>query len=197
MIPIICICLTERKERLINHLDSFPELVDSYRLFDAFTPSPIMTDPRDCLTYSNLAILKMAKMSGWEELIILEDDVVLDPQFIEKFKKMRETLRMGWNTVHLGYGNMWESAPKSPYNDLLVYASPVNTHAMYYSKLGIEHILESIELTTTERNWDRLLIEFFKHYPGLAIYPHENRIARQLTEEGVLKSATQLNNTNP
>jgi hypothetical protein len=184
--PIICITLPERRERLCQHLNKHGL---SYELFPAFTRKQTGLGSIACLTLSNLAVLKMALLRAWDSLLVFEDDVVLVPGFVERFERMRAKLPENWTSVHLGYAPMWPSAVKTPLNNMLAYACPLQTEAMYYSRRGIELLAN---YATGLGHWDLVLKNFFADHPGLVCWPEIHKLADQLSTMNQIPSAIQV-----
>jgi glycosyl transferase family 25 len=111
---------SERRLRIFGHLTSlglpfeFVDAVDGRNLparsLDDATglPGRQLTAGEIGCSLSHLGICRRLLDSGLDEVIVLEDDVVLDPAFVEAMDQRRDTCH--WDLIHLHVGDP-RSAP--------------------------------------------------------------------------------------
>jgi GR25 family glycosyltransferase involved in LPS biosynthesis len=89
--------------------------IDNFRIFDAFDNSALkLLDSREQtgrlghafvgVYLSHLAVLKMALALNYKEVIVLEDDVVIGPDFKEAVNNIKKELPENWDMLYLHHG---------------------------------------------------------------------------------------------
>jgi GR25 family glycosyltransferase involved in LPS biosynthesis len=190
---------TDRRERVKAHLDAAGVPFKFFNGFDGaqigiksayaymrdhppeywWTHPPFYVGPGiDGLMVTYLALMKMGLMMDLREFLILEDDVVLCDDFVEKYHKARATLPDDYGTWHLGWDtDARKGAMVSPY---LSFGRPLQTHAVLYSRRAMS-IVDRRGIMG--RPWDVFLFdEVFPDFPSLISWPVQ--LATQLSATG-------------
>ncbi len=133
------------------------------------------------ITY--LAVVKMALFMGWEELIILEDDVVLCEGFKEKFAQFHSELPEDWLYAHLGSAerycnNMLQISPS------VAIGFACCTEAMLYRRSALELINARAKLYAP---YDVFLLDDIAAGRRMPI-AHPFKLARQLSADGEIET---------
>ena len=116
----------ERKEKISAQLDAQKLKYYIYSGFDAknltnktVSPGKLVKgygSPRDFkkgemgCTLSHIGVITMAKTLGWENVVILEDDIVLCKDFEKRLKLLFKYLPKTWEHVFLG-GHLYNHIP--------------------------------------------------------------------------------------
>lgn len=131
------------------------------------------------LVMSSLACIKFAIMEGYDEVLIMEDDVVLCEDFVERYRAVRANMPAGWGTIHLGWGNV-DVGRVRPLNDLVAIGYPLQTECVVYSRKAMEIIDARAQLRAP---WDVFLYrKIFPEVPSLIAWPEP--LAYQLSARG-------------
>lgn len=135
------------------------------------------------LAMGHFAIIKYALMEGYDEVLILEDDVVLCDDFMARYAAVRAKMPAGWGTMHLGWGNV-DVGQVRALNDLVAIGLPLQTECVLYSRKAMELIDTKAQLRAA---YDVFLYRrIFPEVPSLIAWPE--KLARQLSAEGMIAS---------
>lgn len=168
MYKIIIISLERaphRREAMIEQLDRLGLDYDMFPAFDAkgilnaqFT-FPILKGAgigrklqaaEICCTLSHIAALKHAKVMGYENVVVLEDDVVMCSDWERRIEILFSQLPENWDYVYLSGHS--DYVYLRPVDTPTVYAAPVMVSSFSYmvSKSGIDKVIDlAMEMTTT------------------------------------------------
>lgn len=163
--------LTERKEWLINHLNENGitdyQWVENYdketwSIDDIKSEYPVVFDPNPkgrLLKWSEVSLLlkhcwiiKDAHQNGYESIMVLEDDVVLEKDFINRFNKYKSQLPNDWDVCWIGSC----CDLHAPYvNGLHIYRADGSrcTHAFILSKNCINKIINEVQYANDGADW--------------------------------------------
>jgi glycosyl transferase family 25 len=166
--PIIIISLERAKKRketmieqMLNHslkCEYFPAFDGNDIINAAFTLPIIkgagigrkLQTSEICCTLSHLSALKHAQMMEYDEVIILEDDVILCEDWNERITQLLKLLPDDWEYVYLSGHSDYEKFKK--YDEPTVIPAPkmVSSFSYMVNKSGIEKLIKQCsELTTT------------------------------------------------
>lgn len=123
----------------------------------------------------------------YEEIIIFEDDVVLEENFIEKFHEYKAQLPTDWDYVFLGHCCLppEEYNIKISNNIISGSISPLCTHAYMIKKSSLETLLD-----TNHKAWmavdiqiQKLTLKILKHYTFIPPIANQVSLMRQKNPE--------------
>jgi len=167
-IPIIIISLERAQKRKQSMIDQMSELKLECAFFPAFDGNDIINSAftlpiikgagigrklqkgEICCTLSHLAALKHAQMMDYDNVIVIEDDVILCEDWNERIEKLLEIIPDGWEYVYLSGHSDYEKLQK--YETPTVFPAPkmVSSFSYMTNKAGIEKLIKYCsELTTT------------------------------------------------
>jgi hypothetical protein len=170
----LCINLTHRHDRRNEFLQQLQPLgFNPKQLFPAFPSQRYGRTGFGCgpgatgCSLSHSAVLKFAKLQGWPQVLVWEDDVVLAPDFLSKLTAVLPQLPGDWETVFLG---SYQRINYKPLNEVLgttdktVGAHCVLVRASAYDRLiaeldAVEHVTDTIYSTA---------VRSYTCYPSLA-----------------------------
>ena len=137
---IFCISLTDRKDRRKKIKKHMKTRKISFKFYNAIKNTEY--PEKGCLQ-SHLNIIKLAKKANLKSILIIEDDCI----FIKK--PILDLPPTDWDMLYLG-GNV--KMPAKRYSDNLFHVTEgVHcTHAILYSKKGIEITLKNYDVFTNE-----------------------------------------------
>jgi GR25 family glycosyltransferase involved in LPS biosynthesis len=163
--------LTDRKNWLINHLSE--SNIDNYTWVENYDkdnwniedikieyPSVFGLNPKGRnLKYSEISlvlkhcwIVKDAFENKYESILILEDDVVLEDNFISNFNNYKDQLPLDWDICWVGSCCNLHSRIIPGVNVYRENSSRC-THAYMLSKSCINKIIESIKFVNDGADW--------------------------------------------
>ena|ERR1035437_2369348 len=159
-VPIYVISLLgdTRRQRVKTHLDS---LNIPFKFWDAFNGQQMgiktsfgydrdhdatywATNPMfyvgpgvNALALTNFALIQHCLMSGYEDVIICEDDLVVVPDFLSSVDKIKANLPKDYDMCHLTWDCLhW----KNPYKQYIDIGKCLTTACMLYSRKGMEKV---------------------------------------------------------
>jgi GR25 family glycosyltransferase involved in LPS biosynthesis len=163
--------LTDRKSWLINHLtesniDNYQWVEDydkeTWNIDDIKKEYPLVFDPNPKgrnLKYSEISlllkhtwILKDAYKNGYDSVLILEDDVVLDIDFTNKFNEFKNQLPPNWDLCWVGSCCNLHVKTTEGINVYQAIGSRC-THAYIVSKHCINKIINDIKYANDGADW--------------------------------------------
>lgn len=174
--------LTERKINLINHLhrlnihdyqwvenyDKETWNIDSIKLEypNVFEPNPkgrLLKYSEISLLLKHCWIIKDAYEHGYNDVLVLEDDVILDSEFIDKFNKFKSQLPICYDIAWVGSCCDLHAAPIVEGKNVYKVNGSRCTHAYLLSKGCINKIVEDIKFANDGADWWwNVMIDKFK-----------------------------------
>ncbi len=203
-VPTFVITMPQRFARITQHLDT--QNLD-YRIFPAFdgakmglsTKNPYLRDHDaaywaenpafycgsgiQALATTNYALIKLAIAMNFDNLLILEDDVELAPNWQQQFEQAREAMPKDWLVY---WGSHCCTTTIRPYKPEISLARgyPLCTPFMFYNKPAFQIIEDNAKLASP---WDVYLYDTFcMARPDQCFIAHPNQLASQLSISGAL-----------
>jgi hypothetical protein len=94
------------------------------------------------------SIFLKSKLLGLDNFLILEDDIVLAPDYIEKFERYYNTIPKDWQILHMGYHIHSTNFDNGIYHKFEGDMTAIGAHAVVYKKDVFDPILELVETNT-------------------------------------------------
>jgi GR25 family glycosyltransferase involved in LPS biosynthesis len=148
-IPIIVLNLERAEDRKNKIISQFMDLgINNYFIYPAFDAKNIKNQSLSCgiiqgygmgrkLSYpeisiiiSHLGALKFAQMMEFNNVIILEDDVILCKDWVKRLDKLLSMIPEDWEHIYLSGHSNYVSLPKL--DKIKLYPSPKITGAWSY-----------------------------------------------------------------
>lgn len=154
-----------RREAMVEQLD---RLELDYEIFPAFDAKGIINaqfsfpiikgagmgrklQPAEiCCTLSHIAALKHAKMMGYDNVVVLEDDVVMCSDWKKRMEYLFENLPEDWEYVYLSGHS--DYVKLTPCDSPTIYKAPIMVSSFSYAvnRSGINKVIDiATEMTTT------------------------------------------------
>ena len=176
---IYCINLPERTDKWKECEDEFKKHNLNVKKFDALKGSPKngLLGGEIGLIATNIEILRDALKNNYDKILILEDDIIFNNDFNEKFESKIGDLPDDWESIHLGGNNFFNkglgkfksinndidfiingSTYKELDNDICTTAWSQTTHAVGVHSNIFEELLASA--LRFDRQIDNVYCEF-------------------------------------
>lgn len=135
-----------------------------YRYGETFQPGEI------ACTMSHIKALQLAKEHNWNNVIILEDDVVLAEDFPDRIRYMFDKLPKDWEHIYLSGIPKNGPNPAIPLFQILPTGFMECTHSMIVKKEAYDKIIDYLSKfeTTTDDSYCELIkrgLKSFTCYP--------------------------------
>lgn len=184
--PVTYIINMEQRADRLDHVIRQMQIaaIENYRMFKAFDNSVLGLRDGGSGTLrfgagfigvylSHLAIFKMAICYGFDEIMVLEDDIIMKPDFKQKWMKCKTHLPDGWDMVYLHHGGSNKehlASHKGQVSDSLYKAGYVGSFAAYIlTKSGL-HKIHRILNSLIQDHIDISLAEYNTHHNDFAAY---------------------------
>lgn len=94
---------------------------------------------------SHYIILQHALLNGYKRIAIFEDDVVLVPDFKEKFDQAIEQVPAKWQLLYLGYYERYNKAKLQVSENITIPKNSWGTHAYMVQNEGIQMMFDNLQ----------------------------------------------------
>lgn len=155
----------KRRSRMVEQLDRlaidyviYPAFDASYVLNSSFT-FPIIKgagigrklNPGEiCCTLSHISALKYAQVMGFNEVVVLEDDVVMCSDWHERLKMLLNGLPADWEYVYLSGHSDYVRIPMYEKPTVIKAPRMVSSFSYMVNRSGMEKVIKTCsEMTTT------------------------------------------------
>jgi GR25 family glycosyltransferase involved in LPS biosynthesis len=145
--------LQKEKENYLNHIP----------------PNNKLNDGEIGCFLSHLLIIKEAKKCGYKNVLIFEDDIEFQPNFIDLFEKFIKQLPQDWGLLYLS-GNHIET-PHLISQNIMKIKKTLTTHSYAIKEEIYDIILQHPKLF--QLPLDTFYAEYIQaNYPSYCFYPH-------------------------
>jgi len=118
-----------------------------YFTFDVTDSSPNMPGNWSYQSAFESIFLK-SKLLNLNNFLILEDDIVFAPDYIEKFERYYSTIPTDWQILHMGYHFYSTNFNDGIYHKFEGDMTAIGAHAVVYKNDVFDPILELVEKNT-------------------------------------------------
>lgn len=135
----------DRLKQLIKHRTGFTESHDGIREYLAAIDRKgyFLAPGKLALALGHLMIWEMARIQGYREFLVFEDDVILPDNFLEKYADARLELPSGWDLLYLEHC-CCDDTPVSPGSVIAGERYPMCMAAYLVNQKAINTLIDSL-----------------------------------------------------